>query len=274
MNVLATTAVHAAARVRARLAIGATDTVCPFDIAASLSVNVWFVNGPTLEGIFTPDPNPTIVVSSLRPQGRQRFTCAHEIGHFVFEHGERVDEQSPARRSPEEFVADRFASALLMPKLCVLDAFKRWRIDVRSVSPMDLFCVAQDLGVGYATLVEYLYRTLKIVDDHQKRELLRWKPKEIREEILGSSSPNDIFVVDHRWGTRPVDVQQQDRLRIPATATCTGGILEREEATMIRASSAGTATIEITGGRNIVVRIRKREYAGLSRYRHMEDEDE
>jgi Zn-dependent peptidase ImmA (M78 family) len=274
MQQLATAAAHAAARVRASLNIGATDTVCPFDIAASLGVKVWFVNGPSLEGIFTPDPVPTIVVSSQRPAGRQRFTCGHEIGHFVFQHGERIDEYSTTRRSPEEFVADRFSSALLMPKLAVLSAFRRWAVDPRRASPVELFCVCQDLGVGYATLIEYLHRTVKLLQESQSRDLLRRQPKAIKEELAGTTPSGDVFVVDDRWGARPVDLQQDDLVKVEASTATMGATLAREAATLIRAIRPGLTSVTTGTGRSIPVRVKRREYAGLSRYRYLDDQDE
>jgi Zn-dependent peptidase ImmA (M78 family) len=68
-----------------------------------------------------------IVVNSKHLSGRQRFTIAHEIGHFVLGHYEneiyvdktyKVQFRSDAHEvsHPEEAQANTFAAALLMPK--------------------------------------------------------------------------------------------------------------------------------------------------------------
>ena len=62
---------------------------------------------------------------------RQRFTIAHELGHFVL-HPQQdafVDfrkERTPGEeRSPRERQADMFAAALLMPRKSLLKDFRR-----------------------------------------------------------------------------------------------------------------------------------------------------
>jgi Zn-dependent peptidase ImmA (M78 family) len=67
---------------------------------------------------------PKIVVNSGDAQHRQRFTCAHELGHYVRrgdddEEYERIDYRNTASsegRYPEEVYANEFASCLLMPE--------------------------------------------------------------------------------------------------------------------------------------------------------------
>lgn len=65
---------------------------------------------------------PTIMVSSLAIPARQRFTCAHELGHIILGHVGRYDlvcrEPAPDD-NPIEQAANVFASRLLAPA-CVL----------------------------------------------------------------------------------------------------------------------------------------------------------
>ena len=74
----------------------------------------------------------TIGVNSTHPRVRQRFTIAHEFGHFLLhqgieehvDHGYRVNfrnEESSLARDVEEIEANFFAASLLMPKR-MLDA--------------------------------------------------------------------------------------------------------------------------------------------------------
>lgn len=104
--------------------------VDPIWIAASLGIKVF--ESPMDEdvsGALVNDPGhvPTIFLNSADHVNRQRFTCAHEIGHFYlrglyanltgeeFQYVDRRDLLASAGVDPEEMYANRFAAALLMP---------------------------------------------------------------------------------------------------------------------------------------------------------------
>lgn len=76
-----------------------------------------------------------LVNSSDIPQ-RQRFTVAHELGHFLLHEGDTYvdkrarinfrDSRSGLALIQEEIEANQFAAALLMPQGWVLDEANRW----------------------------------------------------------------------------------------------------------------------------------------------------
>jgi Zn-dependent peptidase ImmA (M78 family) len=85
--------------------------------------------------LYREDGTAIIGVNSRHPESRQRFTIAHEIGHFVLHPGERViverngrvnlrDGRSNQAIVPEEIQANRFAAELLMPRRRVLEALR------------------------------------------------------------------------------------------------------------------------------------------------------
>lgn len=80
---------------------------------------------------------PTIMVSSLTIPARQRFTCAHELGHIILGHVGRYDlvcrEPEPGD-NPIEQAANVFASRLLAPA-CVL-----WGCGVQSAEDIERLC--------------------------------------------------------------------------------------------------------------------------------------
>ena len=80
---------------------------------------------------------PTIMVSSLAIPARQRFTCAHELGHIILGHVGRYDlvcrEPEPGD-NPIEQAANVFASRLLAPA-CVL-----WGCGVQSAEDIERLC--------------------------------------------------------------------------------------------------------------------------------------
>src|SRR6267378_4263182 len=116
--------------VRKELGIAADESLNVYDVATSLGVEVRFVDIPSLEGMYSQGNPATIVISSLRPIVRQVFTCAHELGHHAFAHGEMVDELSERRSSakvvdPREQEADGFGGNLLMTPTAVDAAFAK-----------------------------------------------------------------------------------------------------------------------------------------------------
>ena len=72
-----------------------------------------------------------LLVNSTLPQGRARFSVAHELGHLLLRH-EPVSRIGEPRDLDQERQADRFASELLMP-------FSLLREDCRRLS-FDALC--------------------------------------------------------------------------------------------------------------------------------------
>lgn len=81
--------------------------------------------------------------NSSHPEVRQRFTIAHEIGHYILHQEQdslfidkkygaayRRDEQSSLGEKPREIQANRFAAALLMPEDLVEKEFVRSEFDL------------------------------------------------------------------------------------------------------------------------------------------------
>jgi Zn-dependent peptidase ImmA (M78 family) len=84
-----------------------------------------------------------IGVNSLHHPNRQRFTIAHECGHYLFHKGEdihvdrtfqvnRRDEVSSLAVDPDEIEANRFAAELLMPFDMIMSDLHERSIDVEN----------------------------------------------------------------------------------------------------------------------------------------------
>lgn len=83
----------------------------------------------------------TAGINSLHHENRQRFTLAHEIGHFLLHKGEEVivdrgfrvnlrDAEASKAENPEEIEANYFAAELLMPENMLIDDLKGKKLDI------------------------------------------------------------------------------------------------------------------------------------------------
>jgi Zn-dependent peptidase ImmA (M78 family) len=191
----ATGAARRAATLRGRLGYGLADALCPFDVAERLKVEVRFQNeSPRMEGFYAPGRPPRIFISSLRPAGRQRYTAAHELGHHEYGHGASLDAELNDN-TREEFLANRFARALLMPKLAVANAFQRRGWDPRQTTAEQAFLVAQDLGVGFTTLIDNMSQTLRLLGPDEADRLTKLRLAKVRATVAGHEVEHDFF----RW---------------------------------------------------------------------------
>jgi Zn-dependent peptidase ImmA (M78 family) len=94
------------------------------------------------------DGKPTIWYNTSAPEVRQRFTIAHELGHFVLGHGEAgkvfrdgARNFNASQYDPSETSANRFAASLLMPA----EAVRYW---VRAKKVTDITALAVKFDVS------------------------------------------------------------------------------------------------------------------------------
>jgi Zn-dependent peptidase ImmA (M78 family) len=126
--------------------------VDPFQIAQRLGVKSY--SAALDEGISgmlikRAGEDPEIYVHASDSQNRQRFTCAHELGHYVkrsgtgdteWEYVEHRDLLTSQGSDPEEIFANRFAASLLMPR----EAVERLHADLGQAALAYKFGVSAD----------------------------------------------------------------------------------------------------------------------------------
>jgi Zn-dependent peptidase ImmA (M78 family) len=126
-----------AARDAASLLVATWPLGVPVDpVSIARRVGLRVVDAPMDEDtmgalIKQPHQDPTIMINQSDGENRRRFTCAHELGHFV-RRSEEAEEYatvdlrsglSAAGSDPEEIYANEFAAGLLMPA----DSIKTYR---------------------------------------------------------------------------------------------------------------------------------------------------
>ena len=132
-------------------------------IAEAMGVRVRFspVEGELAGMLVRGEDQAIIGINSLHHPNRQRFTIAHELGHFLLHEGEihidhkfginRRDTVSSLAVDPEEIEANRFAAELLMPYEMIMTDLKKRYIDVENEDDIKLLAKKYQVSVQAMT---------------------------------------------------------------------------------------------------------------------------
>lgn len=281
---LARAAFSAAYKFRSNQEKPQHEAINVIDVSIKLGISVRYVDLPSLEGMFVRQP-ASIYVSALRPTPRQNFTCAHELGHYCFNHGSQVEElvQSASTNKnadPNEYIANVFAASLLMPSAAIAWICKVRGGDLRAdyFTSQNVYSIATRLGVGYSTLTNQLYYGLNLIQTAQYRLLGEQNLKSIRKSIVGDHIPGHLIDVHFDWIDTPIDLRVGDYLYFRFLITADKENLEKVrdvgEGALFLAKRPGIVTVRSaqTGWAN-QVRVSRPSYTGLAEYRHLDDPD-
>lgn len=279
---IAKKAAYEAERIRRFIKAQSYTPVDPFDAAIKCGCDVRFMSIPSLEGIYSPEPKPVIIIGAERPAGRRAYNCAHELGHHVFKHGTRIEELNAQKyacqRSPEEFMADSFAGFFLMSQIAVARALKDRSLEASSLQPEQVYKLANYFGVGYGTIINHFAYSLRIISRDHAENLLKIKPKQVKERY-GAESNSEVVIVDSNWLHRAVDLESGDTLVLPDNAEVDHGpqlnfVEEIAGHMLYKAASVGISRAFCCKTEWAVnVRVSRKNYEGLARFRFLEDEE-
>lgn len=271
---------QASITARVNAGVDLKSPICIYGICEKFGVTVRF-NDINMEGMYDRTSKPRIHISALRPLARRNFTCAHELGHHIFEHGSTIDElrddqTKNTNRPPNEVLADSFASFMLMPTLGLKEAFSRRGLNPNNASALDMYAIACNFGVGQSTLVNHLAFSLKLINPVKRAALGQITPKMIRTELLGETVSAHLIVADQHWNARTLDAEEDALLLLPANVVVDTSILmplrELASGKLFRTVRTGITRVVIPGTDwATYVRVARRQYVGLATYRHLED---
>ena len=273
-----------AAALRARLSVGFTldKAICVYDLAARLGVEVRFADIPSMEGMYYRASEPAIVLSSLRPSGRQAFTCAHELGHHNNGDGTIIDQLVEKSHQSDfdfkEFAADCFAGALLMPKMAVDRAFALRKWNIQECCPGQIYAISNYFGVGYSTLIHHMRSGLRLLPDSYAAALLKVRPRQAQAQMLGWQSQDTVWIVDSHWKGRAIDVEVGDLVFVcgqPAfEGACMAQVTDMRDGRLFRANQPGIGRICSGSDWSAFTRVSRRAFVGRSLFRHLEEGDD
>lgn len=170
-----------------------------FRVILQLGVPLLFRPLSGLLGAFLPRPTPGILVTTQRNLSIQRFTAAHELGHYVLEHAASLDDESILKRSPYnrptysqvEIAADVFAAEFLIPKWLLLTHLSRQNWSHSEVAqPAIVYQLSLRLGTSYSATCRALLRH-GITDNSTYSVQAAQMPKAIKKSILGQAPPEN-----------------------------------------------------------------------------------
>lgn len=188
---------------------------------------VWLLFEPldNLYGFFErTDAAAGIVVHSKHPLAVQRFTAAHEYGHYVLGHQQSHDTRKELFASTpdvalQEIEAQAFAAEFMMPLAVVNRALDRLDLPRKphELSALAAYQLSLELGCSYtATLIQL--RQLNKLTDADVDRLGKREPIEIKAELGGGTKPAnswaDAWLVNERTRGRHLSLRTGDELHV------------------------------------------------------------
>ncbi|WP_420438085.1 ImmA/IrrE family metallo-endopeptidase [Candidatus Poriferisodalis sp.] len=197
-----------------------TRQVDVFGLVESLGLWLAFFPLDGLLGAYLPEGTGGILITTERSTPIQRYTAAHELGHWRLDggHDAALDTESDVlgRTTLErETLAQVFAGALLIPPPLVHTILSRR--SATSLGPLDVYTVAREAGVSYEAAARQLHH-LDRITQHELRELLKVQPLKVKQSIGAGRRPvvgvADVWPVDMAWHGQLLNVRTDDEIII------------------------------------------------------------
>lgn len=248
--------------------------ICPYNLAESMGFDIRFVNIPSFEGMYLADDG-VILISADRPEGRKRFTCAHEIGHHVLGHGTVIDEIIEKGSDKEiEKEADFFAGMLLMPSSAVMRVSKDLGIDFNSLEPQEAYILSKYFGLSFTAFLTQLYFNLRLISWVTYEKFKSIRLQNIKTTMSPIKTNGQIFVVGDWWRERAIDLEVGDFIITDNICDFEGpqilNQLDLLDLQMFEAISPGMSKLT-NGDWGAYVRISRKNYSGMYQFRHEEE---
>ena len=135
---------------------------------------------------------PGVLINSRHPLSLQRFTAAHEFGHFTMGHAPSLDREEEIETGASdvlnEISANAFAAEFLMPLGLVNRCLKQLKLGLkpRGLRPLDVYRMSLLLGASYQATIFHLVgqNKLRLQDARYLRAVT---PKEIKRSAAQRS---------------------------------------------------------------------------------------
>ena len=221
-----------------RRAIAQGGWVDVFSMIVELKVEVLFQPLDRLLGAFFPGEEPGILINNHRPLAMQRFTAAHELGHYRMGHSPSLDDEGVLRRSPlgggagvdqQEDEANAFASELLLPRWLIRHHQEVQKWTNRDFErPEVTYQFALRVGASYEAACYGLQRH-RVISRDRREYLQSIDVRAIKESLVQGWRPEnwrrDIWVVTERDAGSILHGSQHDVVIVRVPEHANGGYL-------------------------------------------------
>lgn len=213
-------AASSANRLLNEAGVDQTRQVDVFGLIESLDLWLAFFPLDGLLGAYLPEGTGGILITTERSTPIQRYTAAHELGHWRLDggHDAVLDTEADVLGRTDierETLAQVFAGALLMPPPLVHSILSRR--SATSLGPLDVYTVAREAGVSYEAAARQLYH-LERITQYELREVLKVQPLRVKQAIGAGRRPvvgiADVWPVDMAWRNHQLNVRTDDEIII------------------------------------------------------------
>lgn len=194
-----------------------------------------------LLGAFLPDPIPGVLVTTQRPLSIQRFTAAHELGHFKMGHRPSLDDDSILRRMAmttvakasdpdfQEVEADAFAVGFLMPKWLIEWHCRRQGWNASDLGkPSNAYQLSLRLGASYEAMSWTLER-YRLISGAAGEALRKVQPRQLKVALLEDHRPTDyrgdVWLLTERDADTRIGGSRNDHFVLRLNERSGGGYL-------------------------------------------------
>jgi Zn-dependent peptidase ImmA (M78 family)/predicted secreted protein len=213
-------AVQAAARALNDLDADQERPIDPFDAIDKLGLELQFHPLRDLLGAILPGERPGILINSARPASVQRYTAAHEIGHWYLDQDElAIDTEEDVEGMPRrqrERRAQIFASHFLMPLgLLHATAARHGVYKGSSITPVQVYQMARDMHVSYRAVAFQLVNS-RFIGTSARDAMLLVQPAELKTALTHGRRPHntrgDVWTTEADTYAAPLEVFVGDEL--------------------------------------------------------------
>lgn len=224
-------AAESANRLLDEAGVDQTRQIDVFGLCEDLGLWLVFLPLDNLLGAYIPEGVGGVMITTARPVSVQRFTAAHELGHWRLDHGHGLALDGAEHilgRSPleGEQLAQFFAANLLMPPPMVYGVLERSAVESGNVLPDHVYAVGREAGVSYEAAARQL-RNLDVISGSELYDLLKLRPIKVKAGLaLGRRPVNgyaDVWPVNEHWSDQVLCLRVEDEVVVSLPENRTTG---------------------------------------------------
>lgn len=187
-------ALVAAAETLDALAINQGAVIDPFAAIDQLGLTLNITKLDNLLGAVVPQGDGGVLITSERSPAIQRYTAAHEIGHWILHEDRlRMDGETEVLgrpSSPMEFEAQLFAGYFLMPPPLLNRAIAAYDLRPGGIHAEHVYRLSRDLDVSYEASALRLY-VAKLIDRTALTQILELGRMSAMQRASAGHRPTD-----------------------------------------------------------------------------------